>query len=119
MPTRERLQSLINYVLAGKSVEACEEFYADDVVTQENDGDECVGIAANVARQKERMGQVGEVVDMRCDSYVLDGDRVAINWVLEAVSIEGHRFVLDEIAYQRWRGDEIVRERFYYNPSGF
>jgi ketosteroid isomerase-like protein len=53
----------------------------------------------------------------RAASFLIDGDRAAINWVYEYTDPEGLRHRLDEIAYQEWRDGKIVRERFYFDPT--
>jgi len=30
---------------------------------------------------------------------------------------DGNRMKLEEIARQKWHGDQIIEERFYYNPG--
>ena len=51
MSTRERVLDLIEYVKAGRIVDAIQEFYADDVIMQENRRPATVGKPANLARE--------------------------------------------------------------------
>jgi ketosteroid isomerase-like protein len=53
----------------------------------------------------------------RAASYVVDGNRAAINWIFEITEQSGRRYILDEIAYQEWRDGKIVQERFYYDAT--
>lgn len=39
------------------------------------------------------------------------------NWVFEFITHDGQFFQQDELAFQRWRGDKIIEERFYYDPG--
>jgi len=32
-------------------------------------------------------------------------------------TINGDRLRMDEIAYQLWRGDQIVHERYFFDPA--
>jgi len=48
---------------------------------------------------------------------IVEGDRVAINWVFEFVYHSGKTARFDEVALQEWRGDRIFRERFFYDAS--
>jgi ketosteroid isomerase-like protein len=50
-------------------------------------------------------------------SFVLDGDRVVIHWTFVFTRRDGAGFRMEELAHQRWRGDRIVEERFFYDPS--
>ena len=49
--------------------------------------------------------------------FLVDGDRVAINWIFDATSKDGVRRRLDELALQRWIGDRIAEERFVYDTA--
>ncbi len=53
----------------------------------------------------------------RAVSYLVDGDRVAINYLFEMVTADGARLRMDEVAYQLWQGDRIVSERYFYDPA--
>ena len=48
---------------------------------------------------------------------LVGADHSAIRWVFEITDAAGTTRVLDEIAWQRWEGDRIVEERFYYDPG--
>jgi ketosteroid isomerase-like protein len=47
----------------------------------------------------------------------VNGDHVVINWIFEFTYKDGRTTRLDELAHQRWQGDRIAEERFYYNPA--
>lgn len=51
----------------------------------------------------------------------VDGDRAAINWILDYVGTDGKRYHFDQIALQTWRGQgddaQIVHERFVYDSA--
>ena len=116
MPSRERVQQLIQYVEQGRTLEAIEEFYADDVAMQENRGEPTRGKSANLARERQFYGSI-QLHEFRAKSFVVDGDRSAIEWVIEFTTGDGQRLRMEEVAYQTWRGDKIVHERFYYDTA--
>lgn len=115
MPTRERVQDFIDRMVRHESLELMPDFYAEDATAQENGKPPRVGLQALMANEKKALDRY-TFESVRAASFVVEGDRVAINWVLEMVA-GGRRFRLDEIAYQEWRGDKIVRERFFYDPA--
>ncbi|MBM3554753.1 MAG: nuclear transport factor 2 family protein [Alphaproteobacteria bacterium] len=117
MPTSERLRAFIALVEAGRFVEAIEEFYAPEASMQENLDPPRRGRAVLVAGEKAVLAAVKAARVSPGPDFLVDGDRVAINWVFEFENKDGTRFRLDEIAWQRWRGDRIVEERFYYDPA--
>ena len=45
------------------------------------------------------------------------GDQVVIRWNFAFTAADGKTRKMDELAYQRWQGDKIVEERFYYDPK--
>ena len=53
----------------------------------------------------------------RADSFLVDGDQAAINWIFEITDGEGKKRRLDEVSYQLWHEGKITRERFYYDPA--
>jgi ketosteroid isomerase-like protein len=112
----ERVGQLICLVEKGKFLEAIEEFYAQDAVIQHNEEPPRVGLPDILAHQEKVM--VAFTMHMnRVDSFLVDGDRAAINWIYEYTDARGRRHRLNEVAYQQWRDGKIVRERFYYDPA--
>ncbi|MDB5768666.1 nuclear transport factor 2 family protein [Collimonas sp. H4R21] len=117
MPSREHVESFIALVVQGKYVEAIQEFYTEDASMQENLEPPRTGLQALVAGEEKALAAFKEIRTVAAKSFLVDGDRVAINWLFEMVAHDGRSFQLDEIAYQLWRGDKISEERFYYDPG--
>ncbi|BDI30774.1 polyketide cyclase [Capsulimonas corticalis] len=117
MPSRERVTELIRYVGEQRFVEALKEFYHEDAVLQENNAPPRVGLAATLAFEAAFLETVAEWRESRAESFVVDGDRVAIHWVFDRTSKTGERGSREEIAYQQWDGDHIIHERFFYDPA--
>jgi hypothetical protein len=63
------------------------------------------------------MASFKEVHVSRADSFVVDGNRAAINWIFEYTGSDGQRHRINEMAYQLWQSGKIVQERFYYDPA--
>jgi ketosteroid isomerase-like protein len=117
MPTKQRVQDLISYVEQGRIVEGIREFYADDAVMRENLNPPTVGKAANIERETGFEAYIATWHHARANAVLVDGDRAVINWDLEYTGTDGKRWHYDEIAVQRWRGDRIVDERFFYDSA--
>jgi len=103
-------------VEAGKFLEAIERFYRDDALMQENDASPRRGLAALLENERKVLASVREMRG-RAESYLVDGDRSAINWVFEYIDPAGIRRRLNEIAYQEWRDGKICAEKFFYDPG--
>jgi hypothetical protein len=116
MPTRERVQQFVRTVEQGKFIEAMEEFYADDLVMQENLQPPRVGKAANMEHERKFVSWIADVKS-RAAAVLVDGNHVVINWVADYVGVDGVRLHYDQLTHQVWRGDEIVAERFVYDPG--
>ena len=39
------------------------------------------------------------------------------SWVFDFTDAADRSFRIDELTLQTWRGERIVRERFYYDPA--
>ena len=117
MPSRERVAALIARVEEGRYVEALQEFYADGATMQENGQPPRVGLKALVEHERTVMASFREIRTLPVERWLVDGDRVVINWVFEVTRHDGSRFRMDELTMQRWRGDLVVEECFYYDPA--
>lgn len=117
MPSRDRVEAFVAMVERGEYVEAIEAFYAEGASMQENLGRRLEGRDALVANEQAALTR-NAIVARKGSVALVDGDRSAVNWVFEMTPLSGGpTLVLDEIAWQRWEGDRIVEERFYYDPS--
>ena len=47
----------------------------------------------------------------------VNGDHVVVRWIFEFESLDGARRRMEELAHQRWEGDRIVEEKFFYDPA--
>ena len=117
MPTREIVEAFVALVESGQYVEAIQQFYAQDASMQENLQTPRQGIAALIAGERKMLASVRTVRTLPGTTYLVDRDRVTINWVFEIAALDGSTRRLDELAWQRWRGDRIVQERFYFDPG--
>lgn len=116
MPSRAVVEDFMATIERGEFLEALPKFYAEDMIAQENNQAPRVGRAAQTENERAALQRV-RFDSIKVVSFVHDGDRVAINYVFEMTTVTGDRVRMDEIAYQVWRGDEIVSERYFYDPA--
>ena len=116
MPTRARLDEFIAAVVSGDHAGAIERFYTEDASMQENAAQPRVGRDLLVAHERAVLERVARVTST-CVTSIVEGDRVAINWVFDFVYKSGKTGRFDEVALQEWRGDRVFRERFFYDSS--
>jgi ketosteroid isomerase-like protein len=117
MPARETLDRFIALVVSGRHDEAIARFYTEDATMQENLTPPRKGRDALAARERATMARFKEI-RTRCVAPVLaQGDTVVIHWIFEFVRADGGVMRIEELAHQRWEGEKIAEERFYYDPA--
>lgn len=117
MPARDRVDAFIAMVGAGQYVEAIEAFYHPHATMQENLGARREGRDALVEAERQALARSDITLATAAEPPLIEGDTVVIRWVFDIRPKAGGAFVLDELAWQRWEGDRIAEERFYYDPA--
>src|SRR5690242_14847017 len=117
MPRRERVAALVAMVEAGKFVEAIESFYAEDATMQENSAAPRGPRERLVAHERGVMKSMEKIQTLPGSTFLVEGDAAVIRWTFVFTRKDGTSFRLEEVAWQRWRGDRIAEERFFYDPT--
>ncbi|MFY9313953.1 MAG: nuclear transport factor 2 family protein [Burkholderiales bacterium] len=117
MPSRERVQAFVAMVEEGKYVEAIREFYTEDASMQENTEPPRTGRDRLIDHEWRMLSAHQVARTLPGSTFVLDGDRVVIHWTFEFTRRDGKTFRMEELALQRWRGERIAEERFFYDPE--
>lgn len=117
MPSQQALDAFVAMVLSNRHDEAIEMFYTPDSTMQENLDPPRKGRDANVARERAVMERATRIHSALEGPIFVSGDRVVIHWIFRFDFADGTHTTIDEIAYQRWDGDRIAEERFYYDPA--
>jgi ketosteroid isomerase-like protein len=117
VPTEAVLESFIAVVESNDHVGAIERFYAADASMQENLDPPRKGRDTLVAGERAMLKRWIKVESHCVRPAFHDGDKVVIRWKFAFTAPDGSVLTMDELAYQRWQGDKIVEERFYYDPK--
>jgi hypothetical protein len=117
MPLIETVESFIARVEENAHDVACEEFYAEGASMRENQGEPRVGRGAHVANERKVLARARSVRSECVRPVFVNGDRVVIRWRFHFDWLDGTVTDLEEIAYQRWEGEKIAEETFFYDPS--
>ncbi|HEY8241940.1 MAG: nuclear transport factor 2 family protein [Vicinamibacteria bacterium] len=117
MPSPGTLERFIATVEANLHVEAIERFYAEHATMQENDAAPRVGRDTLVANERAVMAKALGVLSRCVRPVFVAGDRVVVRWQFHFDWPDGSATDMDELAYQRWEGEKVVEERFYYDPA--
>jgi hypothetical protein len=116
MPSRPTVEAFVKLVEAGDYVGAIEQFYAADASTRENTAEPVIGRAALVAKERGVMASFARIEASRIAPSLIDGDTVAARWKFTFTGADGAVRTLEEIAWQSWRGEQLIEERFFYDP---
>jgi hypothetical protein len=117
MPSRDIVEAFAKCLEDGDFVGAIEHFYATDAATYENNPAPTVGRENLAAKERGVLAATKEVKAVRIGPSLIEGDHVATRWTFSFTNAEGVTRTLDEIAWQTWRGDKLIEERFYYDPK--
>lgn len=117
MPSPQTLERFIACVESGAHLQAIEAFYTADSSMQENQAPPRIGREAHMANERRVLARAKSVRSQCIRPVFLDGDHVVIRWVFRFDWLDGSVTTLDELAYQRWSGERIAQEQFFYDPS--
>ncbi len=110
-----RDQELNDMILQGKILEAFEEFYADDIVMEE-DGKKREGKAANREYEEQFVDALEEFHDAEIRSRAVDAENnVTLSEWFNDMTLEGvGRVQQEQVAVRTWNEDgQITNEKFY------
>ena len=113
----EDVKKMWDLIGHGKLLEAFDKYYHNDVVQVEASGEERKGKEACRKFQNEFLGMIKEVHGSGIGSVAAnDRDNITIaeTW-MDVTMKDGKRSKMEEVAVQKWEGDKIIHERFYYN----
>ena len=119
----ELVHQLNEHIGTGKILEAMEAFYAEDTQMQENKNAPCVGLAANIEREKQFLAQVKDFHAFGANAVGVDGGEngtgtALVESYMEFTNQEDQKVRLEQVSVQKWENGKIVHERFYYDSAG-
>jgi hypothetical protein len=117
MPTTDTLERFIARVEQNAHAEAIEEFYTADASMQENQSPPRVGRDAHVANERKVLARARSVRSQCVRPVFVNGDRVVVRWIFHFEWHDGTVTHMEELAYQRWEGERIAEESFFYDPA--
>jgi len=117
VPTTDTLERFIARVEENAHADAIAEFYAENASMQENQSVPRVGRDLLVARERAVLAKARAVKSTCVRPVFVSGDRVVIRWIFEFEWQDGSRTRMEELAYQRWEGERVVEETFFYDPA--
>jgi len=117
MPSPETLERFIALVERNAHVDALEAFYAPDATMQENQNPPRVGRDSLVANERRVLSKAKSVASHCVRPVFVNGDRVVIRWIFRFEWLDGTVTRMEELAFQRWEGERVAEETFFYDPA--
>jgi hypothetical protein len=117
MPSVETLERFIARVEENAHAEAIEEFYSEHSSMQENQAQPRVGREHHVAHERKVLSRAASVSSRCVRPYFVHGDFVVIRWIFRFEWQDGTVTRMEELAYQRWVGERMAEETFFYDPA--
>jgi ketosteroid isomerase-like protein len=117
MPTAETLERFIALVEQNAHIEAVEGFYNADASMQENQSAPRIGRDSHVANERRVLSRTKTLTSRCVRPVFVSGDKVVIRWVFRFEWLDGTVTHMEELAYQRWEGERIAEETFFYDPA--
>lgn len=117
MPSPETIERFVARVESNAHDLAIEEFYTPDSTMQENQAPPRVGRDAHVANERRVLARARSVQSRCVRPVFVSGDRVVIRWRFRFEWLDGTITEMEEVACQRWVGDRIAEESFFYDPA--
>jgi hypothetical protein len=117
MPTSETLERFIARVEQNAHAEAVEEFYTEDASMQENQAPPRIGRDKHVAAERKVMAKAKSMHSQCVRPVFVNGDKVVLRWIFRFEWPDGTVTRMEELSCQRWEGERIAEEQFFYDPA--
>lgn len=114
--TRSTLTEMLGMLRQGKMTEGQQQYFADDVVTQEGNDAPVVGKQAAIdrlAKFRETLGIVG-FVSYNVGIVAVEGDVSFYDAVLTVKLKTGNTISLEQVVRTEWKAGKITKERYYH-----
>lgn len=117
MPSPQRLEAFIAAVESGAHAQAIADYYTENASMRENRAEPRRGRDALVAHEQAVLERTASVVSTCVRPVLVNGDHVVIRWIFDFRFRNGTAMRMEELAWQRWEGERIAEEEFFYDPA--
>ena len=117
MPSPETLERFIALVEQNAHDQAIEDFYLPNATMQENQSAPRMGRDHLVAGERQVMARASTMKSRCVRPVLVNGDHVVIRWQFRFVWRDESVTEMEELAWQRWEGERIASEQFFYDPA--
>ena len=114
MNIQTAVKNLNNKILQGKALEAFEEYYADNVVMQENNNNPTIGKDANRKREHDFFSAITEFRGAEVKNVIVGENVSIVEWFMDYTHSDWGVVKVNQVSVQEWQNGKIINERFYY-----
>ena len=118
MSENVRIAEMLEYLAAGRIMDAMNDFYADEVVMEEPAYGATVGLAANLEREEQFVASVKDFKNFEAKKVAAGDDVSFYENVMDWTNVEGNEVHVEQVVVAQWRDGKIIQERFYYDSAG-
>ena len=112
----EQVAMLTGLIQGGQTLEAMEQFYADDVTMQENETPPRIGKAVCLEHERRMLSGTTDFKATLIHQAIDEPNGVVFSeWRYAFNDLSGQRFSLTEVSVQQWDKELIQSEKFYYS----
>lgn len=113
---KEKVQDIYNMFGQGKLMDVFEKYYVEGVIMEELMG-KCIGKVVCCEYEEQFFNNVQEFYDLKVYSLILDEENgiMIVENMMEVIFKDGNCVQMEQVVVQKWEGDQIVYECFYYN----
>ena len=110
----QKIEDLNKLVVEGKSLEAFEKYYHDDVMMRENENIPTIGKEANRDREKEFYAAVTEFRSAKPIKITVGEDISMVQWHYDYTHKDWGTRNYNQVSVQEWKDGKIIKEQFFY-----
>jgi hypothetical protein len=118
MTFEEKVHALNQLIIQQQTIAALSQFYADNVVMQENETAPRIGLPACIQHEQ---AQLNSMLHFQATllTQTIDAEKgiVFSEWQFYFTTRNNKTFCLTEVSLQYWENGKIYREKFYYNDA--
>ena len=110
----EKINDLNVLVLQGKSLEAFDKYYHDNVIMQENENPPTVGKQANRKREEDFFSSITEFRGAKPLKVSVGEEFTMVQWHYDYTHKDWGVRNYTQVSVQEWRNGKIIKEQFFY-----
>ena len=110
----EKINDLNNLVVQGKSLEAFDKYYDDEVVMQENENPPTIGKIANRKREEEFFSAITDFRAATPLNVTVGEDVTMVQWHYDYTHEHWGVRNYAQVSVQQWKNGKIIKEQFFY-----